>query len=60
MVIHPDMSKLNQYKYDARWPVSIMSNNQQPPEKIVSPYPSVSPPMGYSYPKSSIFKLNGT
>ena len=38
----------------------MMSNNLQPPEKIVSPHPSVSPPTGYSYPKSSIFKLNET
>ena len=38
----------------------MMSNNLQPPETVIYPHPSVFPPAGYSYPKSSIYKLNET
>jgi len=58
--VNPDTSQLNQYKYDARWPVSMMSNNQQPPEKIISPYPSVHHLWATCIPNLSIFKLNET
>jgi len=37
-----------------------MSNNLEPPEKVIYPHPLVFPLAGYSYPKSSIYKLNET